>query len=85
MSASATQGGHNKWALLYLANSLWAGCPSRHPTSTVKPLEETQSIDANHWPGLNLSSSITRLRMEGTLLPICQPVSYNKQQELSSG
>jgi len=34
-----------------------ARSPSCHPANSVKELKETQSIEPNHWPGLNLSSS----------------------------
>ena len=29
-----------------------AGCPSCHPSSSVKALKETQSTDPSQWPGL---------------------------------
>ena len=43
-----------------MAQVLWA-----------RALKESQSTDPNQWPGLTLSSSITSLLMEGTLLPLC--------------
>ena len=46
---------------------LQTGCPSCHPTSSVKALKETQSTDPNQWPGLVLSSSTTEFLKEGEL------------------
>jgi len=43
-----------------------------HPTNSVKALKETQSTDANQWPGIILFSSTTRLPMEGVLFPLCR-------------
>jgi len=51
---------------------LQAGCPSRHPTISVKAVKGTQSSNPNQWPGLILSSSTTELLMEGALLPLCR-------------
>jgi len=51
---------------------LWARCPSRHPTNSVKAPKETQSTDTNQWPGLILSSSATRLLTERVFLPSCR-------------
>jgi len=51
---------------------LWVGYPSCHPTNSVKTLKGTQSTDPNHWPGLILSSSTTRLLTEATLIPLHQ-------------
>ena len=45
----------DKWHRLLLS----AGCPSCHPTNSVKPLKRTQSTDPNQWPGL--TSLTTRL------------------------
>jgi len=45
-----------------LEEKLWgfvAGCPSRHPTNSVKALKETQSTNPNQWPGIILSSATT--------------------------
>jgi len=50
----------------------WAGCPSCHPTISIKALKETQSTSCNQCPGLILSSSTTGLLMEGALVqPLC--------------
>ena len=66
---------------LFLVENLWrlveqcvllVGWPSCHPTISVKVLDETQSINANQRPGLILSLSITGLRMEGSLLSVCE-------------
>jgi len=38
-----------------------AGCPSYHPTNSVKALKETQSTDHNQRPGLILSTFTTGL------------------------
>jgi len=46
---------------------LRAGCPSCHPTNSVKTLKETQSHEPQQW--LMLSSSITVFLKESTLLP----------------
>jgi len=51
---------------------LWAGCPFCHPTFSLKALRGTKSTNPNQWPGLKLSSSTTRLLMEGVLLPLHQ-------------
>jgi len=43
-----------------------AGCPSCHPTNSVKAVKKI--LTPNHWPGLILSSSTTVLLMEGALI-----------------
>jgi len=50
---------------------LWAGCPSYHPTVSVKALKETKGANPNQWPGLILFSSIAGHLMEGALLSLC--------------
>jgi len=50
-----------------------AGCPSRHPTNSVKALKETQSSDPNQWPGLILG------------LPICLQLLLGFPQANLSG
>jgi len=49
---------------------LQAGCPSCHPTISVKALKETQSTNPNQCPDLILSSSTNGLLMEGELIPL---------------
>ena len=44
---------------------LWAGCPSGHPTISVKALKGTQSTNPNQWSDLILSSSTTGLLWKG--------------------
>jgi len=51
---------------------LWAWCPSCHPISSDRALEEMQSTDPTHWPNLILSSSNNRLLMEQPLLAVCR-------------
>jgi len=51
-------------------------CSSCHPTNSVKALQRTQSTYLNQWPGLVLSSSTTRLQMEGALLCLCQQYQF---------
>jgi len=47
---------------------LWAGCPSCHPTISVKALKGIQSTDRNQWPDLIVSTSTTGLLTDGALL-----------------
>jgi len=42
------------------------------PNPQCQSNKEAQSTDLNQWPGLFLSSSITRLLMEGAILPLHQ-------------
>ena len=49
---------------------LQAGCPSCHPTISVKALKGKKSTDPNQWPGLILSSSTTGLLMKQLLLSL---------------
>jgi len=58
----------NLWRLVEQG---WAGCPSFHPTISVKALKRTQSTNPSQWPGLIISSFTTGLLMEGALLPLC--------------
>jgi len=51
---------------------LCAGCPSCHPTISVKALKGTQSTNTNQCPGPILSSSTTRVLTKGVLLPLCR-------------
>ena len=53
-----------KWVFLQ------AGCPSRHPITSVKALKGKQCTNPN--PGLSLASFTTRLLMERVLLPLCR-------------
>jgi len=45
-----------------------AGCPSCHPTNSVKALKKTQSTDPDQWPGVILSSSNAGLPRDEALL-----------------
>jgi len=48
---------------------LWAGCPSCHPTISVRTWKVTQRTNPNQWPGLSFLPPIGLLH-ERVLLPL---------------
>ena len=50
----------------------WTGCPSCLPANSVEAPKETKSNDADHWPGL-VVSSLTTGRGTGPFIPALQP------------